>query len=913
MNPIMKKTLLFVFLTTIFTTTASAYVFPTNLKLGSRGEDVKNLQILLNLDKDTQIATSGAGSPNNETTYFGPATHRAVINFQNKYKQETLTPAGLTTGTGFVGALTRKKLSTMGTSGTTVTTTTPTTSCLTKYDPKTGKLCAPTTSTAVQTCLTKYDPKTGKLCSQITGTSSSSVTPSSITSNIISPTPAYSFSGGGGGGGYTTPSTSQTQTPTPTNGGWSAYGTCSATACGTTGNRVRTCNNPTPLNGGAYCSGTSSETCSAPACGVNTYTLTATAGANGVISPLGGTTVSQGGSQTYTITPNAGYQLATLTIGGGPVSPVSSYTFTNVQGDNTINATFSQIPEGTSTIHPSTGLPIDSNGWTVFTPSADTRKIYISNSAGLDTNDGLSENTPVKTIAKGKTLLRNNYPDWMLLKKGDVWTDENIGTVCASGRSATEPMLISSYGTGARPLIKTNPASGGMLSQQGISSSSGCSDYSALVGIEFYAYTRDPNSPNFNSSTLTTEHAGFSFMNGTNWQLLEDNKFSFYGGNSINPYPSGTFQNISLRRNVFANNYSTNSHSQGLFSAHTSKFLLEENVWDHNGWNEQVTGARATIFNRNMYLSNGDGNTIVRGNIDANGASGGVQVRTGGIAENNLFLRTPVSISFGHKENQAIDISGIIRNNVTLGGRDIGVPGEAGSQANGTGIWISSNVASGSYGDSFVKDLEVYNNIIAHNKLSTNNIVGILVGNTGNAPFTNMNIHDNIVYDWTRDVWPTTTDHRANGFNMNVSSSTVAVNSNFFNNIIQQVRSGYVGMSKNYDTTTGIKIYNNKYWSAEAEPPATWSQGWFELFNLNSETWESWLARTGDTGSTKELVSFPGPNRSIETYMTSLGMTPTYEAFMERARQQSKDNWDPRFTAPVVNNYIREGFGRPAI
>ena len=340
----MKKITLIFLLVTSFTLTASAFSFPTNLKLGSRGEEVKNLQILLNQDKDTQIATSGAGSPNNETTYFGPATKRAVINFQNKYKAETLNPIGLTKGTGFVGALTRKKLSTMGTSGTTVTTTTPTTTCLTKYDPKTGKLCVTTTSTAVQTCLTKYDPKTGKLCSQITGTSSSSVTPSSITSNIISPTPAYSFSGGGGGGGYTTPSTSQTQTTTPTNGGWSAYGTCSATACGTTGNRVRTCNNPTPLNGGAYCSGTSSETCSAPACGVNTYTLTATAGANGVISPLGGTTVSQGGSQTYTITPNTGYQLATLTIGGGPVSPVSSYTFTNVQGDNTINATFSAVP-----------------------------------------------------------------------------------------------------------------------------------------------------------------------------------------------------------------------------------------------------------------------------------------------------------------------------------------------------------------------------------------------------------------------------------------------------------------------------------------------------------------------------------------------------------------------------------------
>lgn len=73
------------------------------------------------------------------------------------------------------------------------------------------------------------------------------------------------------------------------------------------------------------------------------YTITASAGHGGTISPSGTLAVSTDSSHTFTITPSIGCEILDVLVDGESVGAVSSYTFSSVNSDHTIIASFSSI------------------------------------------------------------------------------------------------------------------------------------------------------------------------------------------------------------------------------------------------------------------------------------------------------------------------------------------------------------------------------------------------------------------------------------------------------------------------------------------------------------------------------------------------------------------------------------------
>ncbi len=128
------------------------------------------------------------------------------------------------------------------------------------------------------------------------------------------------------------------------------------------------------------------------------YTITASAGSGGGISPSGSVQVGQGGSQSYTITPNANYQIAGVTVDGTPVGGVSSYTFSNVTANHTIAATFTATATYTITSTASAGGSISPSGSTIMNQGV-SQTYTITPNAGYQIADVTVDGKSVGALA----------------------------------------------------------------------------------------------------------------------------------------------------------------------------------------------------------------------------------------------------------------------------------------------------------------------------------------------------------------------------------------------------------------------------------------------------------------------------------------------------------------------------------
>ena len=95
------------------------------------------------------------------------------------------------------------------------------------------------------------------------------------------------------------------------------------------------------------------------------YTITATAGEGGSITPNGDVSVKEGASQTFAITANNGYEIADVLVDGSSVGAVESYTFSDVKANHTISASFSKTTSAAEFDNDFEQDEFPGHGWTV--------------------------------------------------------------------------------------------------------------------------------------------------------------------------------------------------------------------------------------------------------------------------------------------------------------------------------------------------------------------------------------------------------------------------------------------------------------------------------------------------------------------------------------------------------------------
>jgi hypothetical protein len=169
---------------------------------------------------------------------------------------------------------------------------------------------------------------------------------------------------------------------------------------------------------------------------LRTYTITATAGPNGSISPQGSVTINYGASQSFSIMPNACYEVASVTIDGAAVGSVTSYTFNNVTADHSIQASFLLVhPEEATLISP-TGKIADATPtytWNAV-PGATKYYLFVNDATGsrirtsfTATQAGCASGTGTCSITPETVLVLGTARWWI-----QTWNSAGYGPWSAS-------------------------------------------------------------------------------------------------------------------------------------------------------------------------------------------------------------------------------------------------------------------------------------------------------------------------------------------------------------------------------------------------------------------------------------------------------------------------------------------------
>ncbi|WP_371060665.1 hypothetical protein [Rhodosalinus sp. 5P4] len=360
------------------------------------------------------------------------------------------------------------------------------------------------------------------------------------------------------------------------------------------------------------------------------------------------------------VTVNPDYTLA-LVLSGSDYSGPLSFDYSVTHSDGSITSHTVELSVSQPTLEAGWGLgnhymlATDANDDLVIEHGDNHRKLYISNgengltkadiaameglSEGDITNDWLianpeyggSEDLPLQedTVDPWPETSILGGSSWVLLERGHEYSKHwwGIGT---KGESELHPRLITSWGSGERPVITTQnkiikePAE--KIVVQNIQLEGGLSVLTSSNVI-------------LDGVKLTKEGLGVQGFDFTTvgWTIRNSEIVNVIKEAPVDP----------------DNGWEGNANREaGSYIKNVEGLLLEGNIYLHNGWGEGYTGSPdnpmpPSMYSHNLYLQSDTRDVTARDNIFAQAASVGAQFRGGAFAENNLYLDNQAAFNVG--------------------------------------------------------------------------------------------------------------------------------------------------------------------------------------------------------------------------------------------------------------------------
>lgn len=221
--------------------------------------------------------------------------------------------------------------------------------------------------------------------------------------------------------------------------------------------------------------------------------------------------------------------------------------------------------------------------------------------------------------------------NWLLFERGysyDKADADRLIYARVSGESELHPVFVGAYGEGNDPILR-----GGLSIYQRSSANVVIQDIDLFGGAQI-----------LKGENILFDHLSLGGKGGKGGNLQKVDGLTIRGTDVVDiarltPENTGSQWHPSLNR------------VGGVFIAESERVLLEQNLFDHNGWAQGYDPNLSvrkpmppSFYNHNLYMSDNSTDITIRDNIFMRGSSFGAQTRSGGTFEDNLFIDNNAAI-----------------------------------------------------------------------------------------------------------------------------------------------------------------------------------------------------------------------------------------------------------------------------